>query len=149
MNFDLTDEQQMLQGAAREFLASRLKSDQLRDAAASDDAFDESLWNEMSELNWPGLLVSEDHGGQGLGTVELAVLLEQLGYALAPGTDLLDDAGCARARGRRRPKRSASATWRRSPSASSAARWRYGTAARAGRPTTSRSSPRSRTAATR
>ena len=85
MNFDLTDEQQMLQGAAREFLASRLKSEQLREASASDDAFDESLWNEMSELNWPGLLVSEDHGGQGLGTVELAVLFEQLGYALAPG----------------------------------------------------------------
>jgi len=85
MNFDLTDEQQMLQGAAREFLASRLKSEQLREASASDDAFDESLWNEMSELNWPGLLVSEDHGGQGLGTVDLAVLFEQLGYALAPG----------------------------------------------------------------
>jgi alkylation response protein AidB-like acyl-CoA dehydrogenase len=39
----------------------------------------------MADLNWPGLLVSEDHGGQGLGTVELAVLMEQLGYALAPG----------------------------------------------------------------
>ncbi len=85
MNFDLTDEQQMLQGAAREFLASRLKSDQLREATASDDAFDERLWSEMSELNWPGLLVSEDNGGQGLGTVDLVVLFEQLGYALAPG----------------------------------------------------------------
>src|SRR3954471_18665714 len=85
MNFDLTDEQQMLQGAAREFLASRLNSDKLRDASASEDAFDERFWQEMSELNWPGLLVSEDHGGQGLGTVDLAVLFEQLGYALAHG----------------------------------------------------------------
>ena len=39
----------------------------------------------MSELNWPGLMVSEKYGGQELGTVELAVLMEQLGYALAPG----------------------------------------------------------------
>jgi alkylation response protein AidB-like acyl-CoA dehydrogenase len=85
VNFDLTDEQQMLQAAAREFLAARLKSERIRELAESDDAFDESLWRETSELNWPGLMVSEEYGGQELGTVELAVLMEQLGYALAPG----------------------------------------------------------------
>src|SRR5918994_7585641 len=85
MNFDLTDEQQMLQAAAREFLAARLKSEQIRELAESDDAYSEDLWREMSELNWPGLMVSETYGGQELGTVELAVLMEQLGYALTPG----------------------------------------------------------------
>ena len=85
MNFDLTDEQQMLQAAAREFLAARLKSERIRELAESEDAFDEGLWREMSDLNWPGLMVSEQSGGQELGTVELAVLMEQLGYALTPG----------------------------------------------------------------
>jgi len=85
MNFDLTDEQQMLLAAAREFLAARLKSERIRALAESDDAFDDGLWQEMSELNWPGLMVSEKYGGQELGTVELAVLMEQLGYALTPG----------------------------------------------------------------
>ena len=85
MNFDLTDEQQMLQAAARDFLAARLKSETIRKLAESDDAFSEDLWREMSELNWPGLMVSERYGGQELGTVELTVLMEQLGYALAPG----------------------------------------------------------------
>ena len=85
MNFDLTDEQQMLQAAARDFLAARLKSETIRRLAESDDAFSEDLWREMSELNWPGLMVSEQYGGQELGTVELAVLMEQLGYALMPG----------------------------------------------------------------
>ncbi len=85
MNFDLTDEQQMLQAAAREFLAARLKSERIRDLAESDDAFDEGLWKQMSELNWPGLMVSEKWGGQELGTIELAVLMEQIGYALTPG----------------------------------------------------------------
>jgi alkylation response protein AidB-like acyl-CoA dehydrogenase len=85
VNFDLTDEQQMLQAAAREFLAARLKSERIRALAESDDAFDADLWREMSELNWPGLMVSEAYGGQELGTIELAVLMEQLGYALAPG----------------------------------------------------------------
>jgi len=85
VNFDLTDEQQMLQAAARDFLAARLKSETIRRLAESDDAFSEDLWREMSELNWPGLMVSEQYGGQELGTVELAVLMEQLGYALMPG----------------------------------------------------------------
>ncbi len=35
------------------------------------------------ELGWPGIAVSEENGGQGLGIVELAVLLEELGYACA------------------------------------------------------------------
>jgi alkylation response protein AidB-like acyl-CoA dehydrogenase len=85
MNFDLTDEQQMLQAAARDFLAARLNSEKIRALAESGDGLDESLWKEMADLNWPGLTVSEEHSGQGLGTVELAVLMEQLGYALAPG----------------------------------------------------------------
>jgi alkylation response protein AidB-like acyl-CoA dehydrogenase len=85
VNFDLTDEQQMLQAAARDFLAARLNSERIRKLAESDDAFDEGLWREMSDLNWPGLMVSEEYGGQELGTVDLVVLMEQLGYALAPG----------------------------------------------------------------
>jgi alkylation response protein AidB-like acyl-CoA dehydrogenase len=85
MNFDLSDEQRMLQAAARDFLASRLDSEKIRALAASEDGHDEALWREMVDLNWPGLLISEDHGGQALGTVELVVLMEQLGYALAPG----------------------------------------------------------------
>ena len=75
----------MLQAAARDFLASRLNSEKIRALAESDDAFSEDLWREMSDLNWPGLMVSEKFGGQELGTIELAVLMEQLGYALVPG----------------------------------------------------------------
>jgi alkylation response protein AidB-like acyl-CoA dehydrogenase len=85
MNFDLTDEQQMLQAAARDFLASRLNSEKIRALAESEDAFSEDLWREIAGLGWPGLMVSADYGGQELGTIELTVLMEQLGYALTPG----------------------------------------------------------------
>jgi alkylation response protein AidB-like acyl-CoA dehydrogenase len=85
MNFDLTDEQRMLQSAAREFLAARFKSEKIRALGESDTGFDEDIWRETASLNWPGLVVSEASEGQGLGTVELVVLMEQLGYALAPG----------------------------------------------------------------
>ena len=127
MNFDLTDEQRMLQEAAREILAARFKSEQIRALAESDDAFDEDLWREMADLNWPGLMVSEEHGGQELGTVELVVLMEQLGYALAPGPILSNTLAGARARGggHRRAARALSGAAGRS--ARSAERWRSGT----------------------
>src|SRR6478735_6705383 len=84
MYFDLTDEQQAIKSTAHDFLASRFKSARLREIAASDDGFDAAGWAEMAELGWTGLAVPEEWGGQGLGIVELAVLFEEMGYALAP-----------------------------------------------------------------
>jgi alkylation response protein AidB-like acyl-CoA dehydrogenase len=84
MYFDLTDEQQAIKATAHDFLASRFKSERLREIAASDDGFDAAGWGEMAELGWTGLAVPEEWGGQGLGIVELAVLFEEMGYALAP-----------------------------------------------------------------
>ena len=48
----------------------------------------------MAELGWPGIAISEDDGGQGLGLIELAVLLEESGFACAPAP-LLGSAGAA------------------------------------------------------
>lgn len=84
MYFDLTDEQQAIKSTARGFLASRFKSERIREIAASESGFDESGWKEMAELGWAGLALPEEWGGQGLGAVELAVLFEEMGYALAP-----------------------------------------------------------------
>ena len=44
-----------------------------------------SLWARMTALDWPALTVPETAGGVGLGSVELAVLAEELGRVLAPG----------------------------------------------------------------
>lgn len=84
MYFDLTDEQQAIKSTAHDFLASRFKSERLREIAASDDGVDAAGWAEMAELGWTGLAIPEEWGGQGLGIVELAVLFEEMGYALAP-----------------------------------------------------------------
>jgi alkylation response protein AidB-like acyl-CoA dehydrogenase len=84
MYFDLTDEQQAIRSTAHDFLASRFKSERLREIAASDDGFDESGWKEMAELGWAGLALPEEWGGQGLGIVDLAVLFEEMGYVCAP-----------------------------------------------------------------
>jgi len=84
MYFDLTDEQRAIKSTAHDFLASRFKSERVREIAASEDGFDEGGWKEMAELGWAGLALPEEWGGQGLGTVELAILFEEMGYALAP-----------------------------------------------------------------
>jgi alkylation response protein AidB-like acyl-CoA dehydrogenase len=84
MYFDLTDEQQAIRSTAHDFLASRFKSERIREIAERESGFDESGWKEMAELGWAGLALPEEWGGQGLGIVELAVLFEEMGYALAP-----------------------------------------------------------------
>jgi alkylation response protein AidB-like acyl-CoA dehydrogenase len=93
MNFDLNDEQQEIKRTAHEFLAARFKPDKVRELSEAD-SYDDGLWKEISELGWPGIAISEDDGGQGLGVVELTVLLEESGYACAP-SPLLGSAGAA------------------------------------------------------
>src|SRR3954452_24073536 len=84
MYFDLTDEQQAIRSTARDFLAARYKSERIRELAESESGFEQGDWGEMAELGWPGLALPEEWGGQGLGIVDLAVLFEEMGYALAP-----------------------------------------------------------------
>jgi alkylation response protein AidB-like acyl-CoA dehydrogenase len=82
MNFDFTEDQRTIKATARELLATRSPFERVR-AAAEAGRHDDVLWRELCELGWPGIAVGEEHGGQGLGAVELAVLLEELGYAVA------------------------------------------------------------------
>jgi alkylation response protein AidB-like acyl-CoA dehydrogenase len=84
MYFDLTDEQQAIKSTAHDFLAARYKSERIRGLAESEHGFEQADWDEMAELGWTGLALPEEWGGQGLGIVELAVLFEEMGYALAP-----------------------------------------------------------------
>ncbi|HVW48587.1 MAG TPA: acyl-CoA dehydrogenase family protein [Solirubrobacterales bacterium] len=84
MYFDLTDEQEAIRRTAHDFLASRFKSERMREIAGSEDGTDPQGWTEMAELGWAGLALPEEWGGQGLGIVDLAVLFEEMGYALAP-----------------------------------------------------------------
>ena len=84
MEFDFNDEQREIKSTARDFLGSRFKPEKVRELAESDNPYDEDLWRQISELGWPGIAIAEEHGGLGLGTVELVILQEELGYALAP-----------------------------------------------------------------
>src|ERR1700688_1015851 len=83
MDFGLTDDQREIQRTARELLGERARPDRVREHAEAQST-DEALWTELAGLGWPGIAVSEQHGGQGLGQIELSILCEELGRSLAP-----------------------------------------------------------------
>ena len=83
MNFDFTDDQRAIKETARDLLANRFKLERLRDLAESKNYADDA-WGEVCELGWPGIFIAEENGGQELGVLELVILLEELGYVLAP-----------------------------------------------------------------
>jgi alkylation response protein AidB-like acyl-CoA dehydrogenase len=85
MNFELTDDQRAIQRTARDFLAAEYPPAEVRRLAYdSPRGFTDDGWARICELGWPALLIAEEHGGLGLGVVELAVVQEELGAALAP-----------------------------------------------------------------
>ena len=85
MNFDFNDEQRAIKESARDMLASRYPLEEVRRLALEHErGFTDEQWRELTELGWPGIYVREEDGGQGLGVVELVILQEELGYALAP-----------------------------------------------------------------
>jgi alkylation response protein AidB-like acyl-CoA dehydrogenase len=83
VDFQLTEEQVELQRIAHE-VAERECPPSLVRAVVEDGADTDALWKTLVSLEWPGLAVAVEHGGSGAGAVELAVLLEELGWAADP-----------------------------------------------------------------
>jgi alkylation response protein AidB-like acyl-CoA dehydrogenase len=50
-----------------------------------EGAWDEGLWGRIADQGWTGIIFPEEHGGMGMGLVEMAVAAEEMGRALAPG----------------------------------------------------------------
>src|SRR3954467_4628689 len=84
VDFELNDDQQALRAAARELLDGRSTSAPVRATFDADAPWDAELWKAMVDQGWTGIAVAEDAGGVGLGWVEVAVLLEEVGAHVAP-----------------------------------------------------------------
>jgi alkylation response protein AidB-like acyl-CoA dehydrogenase len=84
MNFGFTEEQELLNKTARDFLAERAPMKRVREVMESEASHAPELWGAMAELGWMGLAVPEAYGGAGLSAIELAIVLEALGRSLAP-----------------------------------------------------------------
>lgn len=85
MNFELNETQRDIKDAAREFFSKELPGAVVRRVSESDTAFDRDLWRKCADQGYTGMIFPERYGGVGLGFVELAVMLEEMGRALLPG----------------------------------------------------------------
>ncbi len=85
MDFGFSPEQEMLRASVQKLLAAACPSSLVRTLAASDDAYDPALWQELADLGVLGILIPAEDGGQGGSFLDLVVALEEMGKALLPG----------------------------------------------------------------
>ena len=84
MNFDFSDDQKQLRDEARKFLASKCSPKAVRQVLDGKAAYDKELWKGLAEMGFIGVAIPEEFGGTGAGHLELCVLAEEMGRALAP-----------------------------------------------------------------
>jgi len=85
MNFGLSESQRILRDSARKFFSVECPIPEVRRIMETPDAFDGQLYKKLAEQGFTGIILPEEHGGLGLGIVEMAVLLEEMGRAMLPG----------------------------------------------------------------
>ena len=84
MNFDFSDDQKMLKDQAHKFLTEKCTTKTVRKVFEGKEHFDFGLWKQIAEMGWTGTAIPENYGGLGLGYLELCVIAEEMGRALAP-----------------------------------------------------------------
>jgi alkylation response protein AidB-like acyl-CoA dehydrogenase len=84
MNFDFSDEQKQLRDEARKYLAEKCPSKAVRVVLDGKETYDRALWKGLAEMGFLGVAIPEEFGGTGAGHLELCVIAEEIGRALAP-----------------------------------------------------------------
>lgn len=85
MDFDFTQEQVMLRNLTREFMTRECTPRAVRSVMGDPRGFSDTVWQQMAEMGLQGLAIDAGYGGQGLGMVELALVLDEMGRAAYPG----------------------------------------------------------------
>ncbi len=84
MNFDFSDEQKQLRDEARKFLAEKCPPKAVRVVLDGKEPYDRELWKGLADMGFLGVAIPEAFGGAGAGHLELCVIAEEMGRALAP-----------------------------------------------------------------
>src|SRR5271156_1662071 len=84
MNFDFSDDQKQLRDQARKFLAEKCSPKAVRAVLDGKESYDPALWKGLAEMGFLGVAIPEAYGGAGAGHLELCVIAEEMGRALAP-----------------------------------------------------------------
>ena len=84
MDFTLSEEQAAVRELAAQIFQGSASVESVKAIEASEDRVDRDLWQALADANLLGIALPEDVGGSGLGVIELCLLLEQQGRAVAP-----------------------------------------------------------------
>lgn len=83
MNFDFTEDQRRLQDEVRRVLSDHSTSAKVRQVLEGEAALCADTWRELAGLGALGIAIAEEHGGAGMGLLELCLVAEEAGRALA------------------------------------------------------------------
>jgi alkylation response protein AidB-like acyl-CoA dehydrogenase len=84
MDFSYTEDQEALRALARQVLTAHATPQRVAEVEAGTERIDRRLWSQLAGAGLLGVCIPEDQGGSGLGIVELCILLEEVGRAVAP-----------------------------------------------------------------
>ncbi|WP_441230437.1 acyl-CoA dehydrogenase family protein [Tardiphaga sp. 215_C5_N2_1] len=84
MNFDFSDDQKQLRDEARRFLTEKCPPKAVRAVIDGKAPYDRELWKGLADMGFLGVAIPEAFGGSGAGHLELCVIAEEMGRALAP-----------------------------------------------------------------
>jgi len=82
MNFELTEEQEMLRAAARDFLEKECTESVIKEVEEGSRGYSPDLWKKIADLGWLGLVYPEQYGGSGMNLIDLTVLYEEFGRGM-------------------------------------------------------------------
>ncbi len=82
MNFELSEEQQLLQDSVARFVADHYSLEARRKLADSTQGYSDEHWKQFAELGWLALPFSEEDGGLGGTVIDALVVMEQFGKGL-------------------------------------------------------------------
>src|SRR5271167_2589356 len=84
MDFTFTEEQETIAKVARQLFEHRVTPERLTELEAGDVRYDPALWSELATADLLGIALPEAVGGSGQGFLELASLLAEVGWSVAP-----------------------------------------------------------------
>ena len=86
MKLILTEEEQFLKDTAKSFAEERSPITHFRSLRDMSDPmlWDKNIWNEMSKLGWPGIMIPEEFGGSNFGLSGICVVLQECAKTLTP-----------------------------------------------------------------
>ncbi len=95
MDFNFSEQQNMLRNEARRFLAKECPKSKVKELEKEQEGYDLQIWRDMADMGWMGLVLPEEYGGLNADFVDLVLLMEEMGRNILPGPFFSTVALCA------------------------------------------------------